>query len=172
MREHRAESRFRAQSLQQERVDAMKKYVVELEEEERALLEGMISKGKVSARRQRVARLLLKADQGPQGPGWSDQRIAEGLEIGVCTVERTRKRFVEEGLESALQPRPQARRFRKLDGKAEAHLIAQACSKPPQGSARWTLRMLAGRMVELQLVDSVSHESVRQVLKKTRSSPG
>jgi transposase len=158
--------------LQQERVDAMKKYVVELTVDEREKLEGMIRKGKVSARQQRVARILLKADQAPQGSGWSDKRIAQALEIGVRTVERMRERLVEEGLEAALKPKPQAVRFRKMDGKAEAHLIAQACSKPPQGRARWTLRMLAERMVELRVVDSVSHESVRQALKKTSLSLG
>ena len=158
--------------LQQERVDAMKKYVVELVEEERTFLEGLIAKGRVSARKQRVARILLKADRTAQGPEWSDERIAEGLEIGVCTVERTRKRFVEEGLETALQPKAQAKRFRKIDGKIEAHLIAQACSKPPKGRARWTLHLLAGRMVDLRLLESVSHESVRQALKKTSLSLG
>lgn len=150
----------------------MKKYVVELVETERTFLEGLIAKGRVSARKQRVARILLKADQTAQAPGWKDERIAESLEIGICTVERTRKRFVEEGLEAALQPKVQSRRFRKIDGKAEAHLIAQACSKPPKGRARWTLHLLAGRMLELKIVDSLSHETVRQVLKKMSLSLG
>jgi len=150
----------------------MKKYIVELTEDERKGLEGIIGKGKAPARKQRVARILLKADQAPQGPGWSDKRIAQALEIGERTVERTRERLVEEGLEATLKPRPQAARFRKIDGEAEARLIAQACSKPPQGRARWTLHLLADRLVELKVVPSVSHETIRQALKKTRSSLG
>lgn len=150
----------------------MKKHLVELTEEERKELESLIARGKVAARKQRVARILLKADESSQGPRWGDERIAEGLEIGLSTVERTRKRFVEEGLEAVLNPKPRPSVARKLDGEAEARLIAQACSKAPDGRARWTLHLLAERMVELKVVDSVSHETVRQTLKKTNSSLG
>ena len=128
----------------------------------------MIASGKASARKLAHARILLKTDSGPEGPRWNDEEIAEGLEIGHATVERVRQQFVEEGLEAALQQRKPRREYRrKLDGDAEAHLIALACSESPAGRARWTLRLLAGRMVALEYVDTVSHEAVRQTLKKT-----
>ena len=150
----------------------MKKYIVTLSEEERTFLEGAIAKGKASAYKQSHARILLKADQSAQGPKWTDERIAEALEIGHGAVERARRRFVEEGLEVAIERKAQQNRYRKMDGEVQAHLIAQACSKPPKGRARWTLHMLADRLVELKVVDSISHEAVRQSLKKTNSSPG
>lgn len=150
----------------------MKKYIVTLTAEERAWLEGMISKGKVSAHKQRQARILLKTDAGRHGPGWTDEAVAEALEIGRVTVERARRRFVEEGLEAALTRKPQAHRFRKVDGDVEARLVALACSTAPQGRARWTLQLLADRLVELKVVESICLESVRQSLKKTRSSRG
>lgn len=150
----------------------MKNYVVELTEEERSSLERMISKGKGATLAQRHARILLKADQGAQGPRWSDARIAEALEVGSRTVARVRQRCVEEGLAAALKPKSRPRFPSKMDGKAEAQLIAQACSKAPKGCARWTLHLLAGRMVELKVVDSLSHETVRKVLKKTSLSLG
>ncbi len=150
----------------------MKKYIVTLSEEERTFLEGVIAKGKASAHKQSHARILLKVDQSARGPKWTDERIGEALEIGHGTVERTRRRFVEEGLEAAVKRKTQQNRHRKIDGEVEAHLIAQACSKPPEGRARWTLHLLADRLVELKVIDSISHEAVRQSLKKTNSSPG
>lgn len=146
----------------------MKKYIVHLEETQRLLLSTMLTGGKASARNQMHARILLKADQGEAGPGWSDRQISEALEVGTATVERVRKRFVEGGLLDALVRRPQPERpaTRKLDGVKEAHLIALCCSQHPQGKTRWSLRLLAHRMVELGEVESLSHETVRQVLKK------
>ena len=152
---------------------SQKLYLVTLTAEERSFLKGLLAKGKASALKQLHARLLLKADAGPQGEAWRDEQIAQALEIGVRTVERVRQRFVEEGLDAALVRKPQQnRRARRFDGDAEAHLIALACSKPPQGRARWTLQLLADRMVELKFVDGVSNETVRQTLKKTNSSRG
>ena len=147
-----------------------KKYVVTLTDEERRLLRALVSSGKGAARKLTHARILLQADSGV---GWADERICEGLGVGVSTVERVRKRFVEEGLEKALVPRKSCRAYRrKLDGDDEAHLIALACSDPPTGRGRWTLRLLARRMVALEYVDALSHETVRGVLKKTSSSRG
>ena len=132
------------------------------------MLQAMLSKGKAAARKLTHARILLKADAGDGGPAWNDDAIAEGLEVGGATVERVRKQFVEEGLEAALERRKPRRQYRrKLDGDGEAHLIALACSQPPEGRSRWTLRLLADRMVALEQVDHLSHETVRQVLKKT-----
>jgi transposase len=151
----------------------MKKYLVTLTEEERASLEQLIRAGKGAARKLAHARILLKADTGPSGPDWDDASIAESLEIGVATVERVRKQFVEEGLEAALTRRKPSRTYRrKLDGAGEAHLIALTCGAPPAGQARWTLRLLAAQMVALEYVDTVSPETVRQTLKKTNSSRG
>jgi transposase len=152
---------------------SLKLYVISLSAEERSFLRGLIAKGKVAAHKRLHAQILLKADAGPQGEAWPDQRIAEALDAGVRTVERLRQRCVEEGLEAALERKPQLNRIaRKLDGRAEAHLIAAACGKPPEGRQRWTLKLLAGRLVELELVDSVSYETVRRTLKKTKSSRG
>lgn len=151
----------------------MKKYIVTLTDEERQRLRALIASGKGAARKLTHARILLKADRRGRQPGWKDATIANGLEVGISTVERVRQQFVEEGLEAALVPRPSRRQYRhKLGGEEEAHLIALACSKPPEGRARWTLRLLAERMVELEYVDTVSHETVRGVLKKTSSSRG
>lgn len=149
-----------------------KKYWVTLEASEREELERLLAHGKADVRRLKHAQLLLKADQGSGGPGWPDERIAEAIDVGLTTVERIRKRFVEEGLASALSPYRGGKRIyeRRLDGEQEAHLIALACSAPPEGRARWSLRLLARRMVELSHVDALSHETVRQTLKKTRSS--
>lgn len=150
-----------------------KLYVVTLTAAERSSLQALVAKGKAAARKRLHAQILLKADAGPQGDGWKDQQIVEAFEVGRCTVERVRRRFVEEGLEAALNRQPQQNRIaRKIDGKAEAHLLALACGKPPEGRARWTLRLLADRLVELELVDSVSYETVRRTLKKTKSSRG
>ena len=147
-----------------------KKYIVDLTTAERQELEGLISSGEVNARKAARARILLKADEG-----WIDKTISEALDVGQVTVERTRKRFVEWGGIKAIERRKPRRRYeRKIDGDAEARLIALACSAPPEGRKRWTLRLLAKRLVTLEAVDmaSVSHETVRQVLKKTNSSLG
>jgi transposase len=150
-----------------------KKYIVTLTDEERALLEELIGKGKAAARKLTHARILLKADVSADGPGWSDQQISTALEVSAGTVQRIRQLFVEEGLAAALTPRAsRCPRVFKLDGAGEAHLIALACSQPPAGQARWTLRLLAAQCVELAYVDTISHETVRQVLKKVRCSRG
>ena len=150
-----------------------KKYVVTLTDEERQRLRGLIASGKGPARKLTHARILLKADRRGGKPGWKNATIANGLEVGLSTVERVRQQFVEAGLEAALVPRPSRRQYHhKLGGEEEAHLIALACSEPPQGRVRWTLRLLAERMVALEYVDTVSYETVRGVLKKTNSSRG
>jgi transposase len=150
-----------------------KRYVVALTDEERRSLRAWVSAGKGAARKLTHARILLKADSGPDGPGWTDGAISAGLDIGAATVERVRKRFVEEGLEAALVPRKSSRNYeRKLDGAGEAHLIALACSESPSGRSRWTLRLLAERFVALGYVDTLSKDTVRRVLKKTSSSRG
>ena len=141
-----------------------KKYVVDLSEQERSALEQLVRCGKHSARKIRWAHVLLKSDAG-----WTDEKICEALDINVSTVKRVRQRFVEEGMDVALgarrrKPKPCRR---KLDGEKEARLIALACSQPPEGHTRWTLRMLANKMVQLCYVDTVCHETVRRVLKKT-----
>jgi len=145
-----------------------KRYKVTLESDERGDLEKLISRGKGAARRLAHARILLHADQGEGRPGRIDAEIAEAVGVSVATIERVRQRFVEEGLEAALNPRPPRRLYpRKLDGEAEARLIALACSPPPEGRARWTLRVLAERMVVLGYVETVSHETVRTTLQET-----
>lgn len=148
-----------------------KKYKVTLTVAERAELGAMIAKGKADARKLAHARILLQADEADGGPGRTDADIAAGLDTSTRTCERVRARFVEQGLEAALLPKPAKRVYaRALDGAQEAHLIALACSAPPAGKRRWALRLLADTMVELKHADEVSHETVRQVLKKTRSS--
>ena len=146
-----------------------KKYVIRLSEEERARLTALVSRGKVAARKRLHAQVLLKADVGAAGPGWADLRIAEALDIGERTIEALRQRCVEEGLDAALERKPQCRpsRQRILDGAKEAKLVALCCGKVPAGQARWTLRLLADELVRLEIVESISHETVRQVLKKT-----
>lgn len=152
---------------------AKKIYVVELSAEERLYLQGLVSKGKAAARRITRARILLGSDAAPGAAAWTDKRIVEALGVARPTVERLRKRFVMEGLQAALSRKEQKnRKPKKIDGEIEPHLIALACSKAPEGRARWTLKLLANRLVELELVDTVSHETVRQALKKTRSSHG
>lgn len=146
---------------------ARAKYIVELAEEEREQLLQLTRRGTSSVRKVTRARILLKANEGS-----SDQEVAEALDIGTATVARTRQRFVEEGLDSALKERPRPGQRRKLNGKQEAHIIAVACSQAPEGHAHWTLRLLAGKVVELGFADSIAHETVRQILKKTNSSPG
>jgi transposase len=149
-----------------------KKYLVTLTAEEREHLTGLVSAGKRSALTITRARILLKADQADGGPAWDDARIAEALDCGQRTVERVRQRFVERGLEQALGRKPQDRpsRQRKFDGAAEARLIALACSAPPAGRKCWTMKLLADQLVELEVFDAVSDETVRRVLKKTNSS--
>ncbi len=150
-----------------------KKYIVTLTDEERRMLQEMLSRGKAAARKLTHARILLKADAADGGPNWNDAKIAEGLEVGRATVERVRKEFVEEGLEAALERRQPRRLYlRKLDGDGEAHLVALACQKPPEGRSRWTLQLLADRMAELKYVEEISYQTVRRTLKKTNSSLG
>lgn len=130
-------------------------------------------KGKVAARKRLHAQILLKSDTGQHGDGWTDVRIAEAFDVGTATVERVRKRLVEQGLQAALDRKEQIhRKPRKIDGNTEAQLIAIACSKAPEGCVRWTLRMLADRLVELECVESISYEAVRQTLKKTKLNRG
>ena len=152
----------------------MKKYKVTLTPDERQQLQELIAAGKAAAQKLAHARILLKADAAPDGPAWTDDRIAEAVEVNLRTVERVRQRFVEQGLEAALVRKKQDRpsRQRKLDGDGEARLIALACSAPPQGRSDWTLQLLADQLVQLHVVDSISDETVRQVLKKTNSSRG
>jgi transposase len=150
-----------------------KKYRVTLTADEREQLAAMLSKGKAAARALSHARILLKADEAAEAPAWPDAAICAALEVGVCTVMRVRQRFVEEGLEAALRPKPAPYRHRrKLDGHQEAQLVALACSEAPEGRSRWVLRLLADRFVQLGYIDAISHETVRQTLKKTKSSPG
>ena len=149
------------------------KYAVELAEAERAELRTLIGSGIAPARMLTRARILLKANQGEGGPGWSDEAIAGALEIHSATVARVRRAYVERGLAAALErKRPDRVYARTLDGTGEAHLIAIACSTPPVGRERWTLRLLADELVRLEVVPAVSHETVRQTLKQTISNPG
>ena len=146
----------------------MKKHLVRLSKEERKLLTSLISSGKGPARMFTRARILLKADIGKDGPGWGDEKISEALDVTVQTVERIRKQLVEEGLEAVLRRRKYVQKVsrKKVDGDVEAHLIALSCSEAPEGS-RWSLRLLADKMVELGYVESISHEAVRRTLRKT-----
>lgn len=150
-----------------------KRYLVTLTDEERQDLRSLVSAGKAAARKLVRARILLLADQAEGGPAKSDPEITHALGCGRATVERVRKQFVEEGLAATLTPKPTTRTYEnRLDGQAEAHLIALACSDPPEGRGRWTLRLLADRIVALGHVESVSHEAVRLTLKKTTSNRG
>jgi transposase len=152
----------------------MKKYKVTLDAEERQALHELIAAGRAAARKLTHARILLKADAAGGGAAWPDGQIAEAMEVSVATVERVRQRFVEQGLDAALDRKRRDRPARepKLDGRAEARLIALACSAPPEGRAVWTMQLLADKLVELEVVDSISDETVRLALKKTRSSRG
>ena len=150
-----------------------KRYAVRLTAAERAAPAEVIAAGAAPARTQPHARILLKADAGAGGPAWTDARTAEALEVSVATVERVRRRWADGGLDGALHRRPPRRQYRrKLGGAQEAHLIALACSAPPPGHERWTLRLLAHRLVELEVVDGIAPEAVRQALKETSSSRG
>jgi len=149
------------------------KYKVTLTDEERTELEGLISAGRAAARKLCRARILLKADAGPGGPAWDDGRISEALQVGRATVERVRKQFVEYGMDVALERKKPEREYeRRLDGQGEARLIALACSQVPEGRERWTLQLLADRMVALSYVPALSRDTVRRALKKTNSSRG
>ncbi len=150
-----------------------KKYPIRLSADERDYLESLIARGSAEARKLTHARILLKADEGPEGPAWSDQRIAEAVEGSQPTMSRVRKQCVEEGLEAALNRRAPTRVYhRKLDGAQEAQLVALTCSTPPVGQARWSLRLLADTLVTLEVVEDISHQTIAATLKKTRSNPG
>jgi transposase len=149
------------------------KYMVRLTEEERADLEELTRRGRVAAATVKHAWILLKADEGPSGPAWPDRQIREAYGVSWSTIARVRQKLVEEGLEAALVRKKAVRPpTLKVDGEMEARLIALACSAPPEGEVRWTLRLLADRMVELEYVEALSYETVRRVLKKTTSSRG
>ncbi|MEA2754066.1 MAG: hypothetical protein QOJ54_355 [Aliidongia sp.] len=151
---------------------AVKKYVVDLSEEERERLTTLIQTGKHPAQKLLKARILLKADASDTGEGWSDQQIATALETSVDTVARTRQRLVEEGVEAALTRKhsPNSARKRIFDGVAEARLITLACSEPPPGRARWTLQLLEEKVVELNIVERASDNTIGRTLKKTFSN--
>jgi len=146
------------------RSSEVKKYIVTLSADERKDLGQLVRRGTAAARKLSRGRILLKADEQE---GWTDVAIADAFDVGVRTVERLRQRFVEEGLDACLNPKSQPRMPRIVNGEVEAHIVALACSEPPDGHHRWTLRLLAGRMVELDYVETISHETVRQTLKKT-----
>ena len=150
-----------------------KKYRVQLTEEEQQELRALVSKGRAAAYKQTHARILLLSDENQAEDAMKDDDIARSLKVGTATVERVRRRCVEEGLERALGRKEQLnRRQKRLDGQGEAHLIALACAEPPEGRAGWTLKLLADRLVECEIVESISPETVRQTLKKTNSNPG
>ena len=150
---------------------AVKRYVVRLSDEERERLNELIKKGNHPARKLLKARILLKADTSEAGEAWNDSEIAAALETSVCTVARARQRLVEEGVDAVLTCKhsPASARKRIFDGESEAKLIALACSKPPPGRARWTLRLLEEKVVELHIVDQVSDNTIGRTLKKTSS---
>ena len=150
-----------------------KKYQVQLTPEQRQMLEGLIRSGSASARTQTHARILLKADTAVGSPAWPDDAIVTACEVSRPTVERVRRAFVTKGLEGALRrKRPAGPPRRKLDGAQEAQFIAVTCSAPPEGQERWTLALLADKLVELQVVDAIARETIRTTLKKTNLSPG
>jgi len=152
----------------------MKKYRVELAEEQRQALKQLLSKGVVPARQIKHAHILLQADSSEGGPAWSDEQIQEVFGVGLSTILRVRRRFVENGLEDALKRRPQPPRPEKriLNGRHEAYLIALACGEKPEGYHRWSVRLLAHKMVEVGYVEQVGRETIRVTLKKMNSSPG
>lgn len=147
---------------------------MKLSKEQHQQLEQQVKTGSRPARQLMHARILLKADGGEQGQGWSDEQISEALEVSVPTIERVRRRFVEEGLQEAIVRRPQPERptKRKIDGEQEAHFIALTCSAVPQGYDYWMMRLLADKMVALDYVEAVSHKTVWETLKKTNSRRG
>lgn len=147
----------------------MEKYIVELTSSEQKDLTQLVSKGKAAARKITHARILLQANESQDGPAWTDQQISEIFGIHTNTIHGIRRRFVEHGLQAALERKKQDRPSRKriVDGDVEAHLIALRCGDPPEGRNQWTLRLLADKLVELEIVPSICHETVRQALKKT-----
>ena len=150
----------------------MKKYIVELTTEERCKLTSIVDADRMAAHKRRHARMLLKADQGPDGPAWTDTRITEAFDVKLLAVQRLRQRLVERGFDAALEHGNRGRfRAKALDGQAEARIIAMACGKPPAGRTRWTFRLLADQAVALGIVDSCSKSSVHRALKKTNFSP-
>jgi transposase len=146
----------------------MKRYVVELTTEEQEELVQLVSKGKAAARKITHARVLLQANESENGPAWTDQQISDAFGIHTNTIHDIRRRFVEDGFQAALVRKKQVRPSRKriVDGEVEARLIALRCGQPPEGKGRWNLRLLADRLVELEIVPDISHETVRQALKK------
>lgn len=150
-----------------------KKYKVSLEKEEREELTALVNKGKGNARRMRRARILLMADEAQENGGWKDADIAKALSAGERTVERTRQKCVEEGIEAALNhTRPKKTRSKILDGEAEARLVQLACSEAPDGREDWSMQLLANKLIELEVVETISRETVRTTLKKTNSNLG
>ena len=147
----------------------MSKYSVNLNQEQRSALEEIVKKGTAPARKIMHAQIVLKSDKGPWGPRWSDKQIQEAFGIGATVIKTTRKRFVEQGLDDAIERRKQPKRPEKqrVDGEQEARIIAVLCTEHPEGQERWTLRALRDRVVELEIVEQCSHETVRSVLKKT-----
>ena len=148
-----------------------KKYRVKLSKVQREKLQELTSSGTIKVRKYKRARVLLLADEAHQEGCKSDKVIAERVDISVPTIQRIRQRFVEEGLESAISEKPRPGRSRTFTGQQRAQITALACSEPPEGHARWSLRLLANKLVELEMVDSISHVTVQEVLKKTNSSP-
>ena len=149
------------------------KYVVRLDAEERVELQSMVDEGRRSKSVRQRARILLKVDESQSGSAWTDERAAEFAEVSLSTAHRARQRFVEQGFEAALYRKPSTnRQYRKLDGAAEARLAAEACGPPPKGRARWTLKLLADRLVELEVVDAIGAATIGRTLKKTTSSRG
>ncbi len=149
------------------------KFIVRLLVGERKQLNDLVAHGRVAKNTRQRAMILLRVDQGEAGPGWHDERVVELLGVGLSTVHRTREQFVEEGLAATLRRKPSPnRQYRKLDGAGEAQLIALACSPPPEGRVAWTMQLLADKLVELQVVESIGEEAVRTTLKKTLCSPG
>lgn len=150
-----------------------KAFQVQLTVAERTRLQALVTSGTATAYAHIHARILLKADAGLDGPAWTDAMIRTALDVGLSTVARTRQIAVQQGIDAALQRKPTERVYhRALDGVGEAHLVALTCGTPPKGAGRWTLRLLADQLVELGYVDAISHETVRQTLKKTTSNPG
>ena len=152
---------------------SMKKYRVRLTTDEQRELKALVSRGRTAAYKQTHARILLMSDESRPDGGMTDAEISRALGVGLSMVERVRRRCVEEGIESALNRKKQLRRRQKrLDGHGEARLIAMACGEPPDGRSRWTLELLTDRLVECEIVETISTETVRRVLKKTNSSRG
>jgi len=149
----------------------VKKYIVRLSAEERLQLQQLVDKGTIAAYRRKHAQILLWADQAEGAPAWTDRQIADAARMNVRTVELLRQRLVEDGLTAALERKKQTPKPPKIDGAQQAKITALACSQPPAGHARWSLRLLADKVVELQIVESVGKDAIREVLKKTNCVP-